>query len=66
MKPKSEAKELLKMLTDGLNACKAGFQAVEEHENVLDARITKLEERITHLEEAIDLAYLNDECMLAI
>ena len=51
MKPKSEAKELLKMLTDGLNACKAGFQAVEDHENTLDKRISELEKRITHLED---------------
>ena len=51
MKPKSEAKELLKMLTDGLDACKAGFQTVEDHENTLDKRISELEKRITHLEE---------------
>lgn len=49
MKPKSEAKELLKMLSDGLNACQAGFQTVEEHENALDKRVTELEKRITHL-----------------
>jgi len=39
------------MLTDGLNACKAGFQAVEDHENTLDKRISELEKRITHLED---------------
>ncbi len=53
MKPKTEAKELLKMLTDGLDACKAGFQTVEGHENTLDQRITILEERIICLEKEV-------------
>lgn len=53
MKAKADAKELLKTLTDGLKACRVGFQTVEDHENLLDARITALEERFARLEEKI-------------
>jgi len=53
MKAKADAKDMLKKLTDALNACKDGFRQVEEHENALGARITALEERIARLEEKI-------------
>jgi hypothetical protein len=47
----SHAKTLLEKLTGMVNACNEAFKQIEEHENILDAKIAKLEERISHLEE---------------
>lgn len=45
-----DAKTLLDKLTGMVNACNKAFKQIEEHENSLDARITKLEEKVARLE----------------
>jgi len=45
--------KIIQQFKDAFASIQSGFAQVEEHENVLDARITALEERIARLEEVV-------------
>lgn len=45
--------QIIQQFKDAFGSIQKGFAQVEEHENLLDARITALEERIAMLEEVV-------------